>query len=253
MDGKTVVIKETLRHVDKAVIALDNVVSSPLAIPAPRMIPEHLREFAKSLPDDCSGDVAEGVHPGLIVKLITAVGAIYDPRKGLSQRDRDWLSSAIDCCKGLGFHLSQDFQVMPLNLWDGCDFLDERFSSIPTDLLITCLVCNPRTVDEVTFCGKATMVGARDCRVSGHHNEESSWRQAVERSGAKVVVTFSDIDHPWEVRVCDLKGSNYDSGPDFTVSAISLQSGIDTRQFRMETLLRKDIAQMIGEGQAGCG
>jgi hypothetical protein len=222
-------------------------VASPLPILVPRVIPEHLHDFEKSQSYDFSGDVAQGVHPKTVVKNITAVGAIYDPGKGLSQRDRDWLRNAINCCKGLGLHLSQDFQVTPLNLWDGCDFLDERFSSIPTDLLITCLICNSRTVDEVTFCGKATMIGTRACRVSGHHNEENSWRRAVENSCAKVVVTFSDIDHPWEVQLCDLRGPNYDPGPVYTVSAASLQPGITTRWFLMETLLCKDITQMIGE------
>ncbi|MEN6359751.1 MAG: hypothetical protein ABFD59_06815 [Smithella sp.] len=210
------------------------------SISVPSIRTEHLKEFRTPT------NGFDIVHVDLSLEHIITVGALYTVQKGLSRRDRQWLRNAITISINLGFHLAQGFRIMPLNLWDGCDFLKEPYSSMNSDLLVICLVLNPQTEAETAFCAKATMFGARDCRVSGEHKKEGSWRSAVEKSSPKIVVTFSEIDNSREVRGCDLSGPSYLPGPVSTVSAVSLQTKLHSaRHFRMETLLRKDVAQII--------
>lgn len=224
----------------------EEVTSLQSSISAPFLLGEHLKEFLAQGMNPHFNNRVDVSHPEFSLEHIIAVGALYTVQKGLYQRDKYWLRNAIRISKDYGFHLKDVLRVTPLNLWDGCDFLREPYSSIHSDLLIICLVLNPQNEAETTFCAKATMFGARDCRVSGEHNKEGSWRSAVEKSRPKIVVTFSEIENPREVRGCDLAGPNYLPGPESTISAVSLQTkSYALRDFRMETLLRKDIAEII--------
>ncbi|MDD5586519.1 MAG: hypothetical protein PHY92_06130 [Alphaproteobacteria bacterium] len=228
----------------------------------PRVRGEHLEEFRGVYFGGTNGKANSVPDPYLYLKNITLVGAWYDDRNGFSQRDRQWLSHALQCCGDLGFALSGGPHVTVFNLGNGFDFLGPV--SAPADLIVSCFVYHPglnrdihlhEAKDGTTYVVHQGVYRSpmgfesSPTAVSKHYFEKDAWHKAAKRTGAKLIVTFSSLSEILETTTRDFMGPGYKAGPTTRVVAYRGPDAREQCQFRMETVLREDIASLLSRQQ----
>lgn len=202
----------------------------------------HEPEEVRSLREDFATADADKAH----IRHITLVGANYQACF-LHEDDVEWLHYAMELCWRQGIEISRDFTLTPLNIAskagklltqkgqynDGDDFLKV---TIPTDLLVICYVFN---TPSPILTALSFTEGFEKFRTSNLHFVENAWRDAAERSGAKVIITFArrtpiEKGDPEEVTIRDFTspaylvraGSESDGGNDIMAHEILVRKNL---------------------------
>ncbi len=187
------------------------------------------------------------------IKRIAAVGAVYDPQEGFSRRDLFLLAYTFRYCQEKGISISPDFEIVPLDLRGGHDFLDPSLV-LHADAVISCLITRP-DVKAVWADGREVdpalleMLQRREpsLRTSPFHSE-TAWREAALRCGARLVTAFSHLS---EINGNDFIGSDYVMSRPLGVRAPFDTYSSKVDKYRMDILFRRDWKE--GLMRAGIG
>ena len=170
------------------------------ALPVP--LPDALK--SKSPETSCIGTPAGKDGDSLLIRNVSAVGALYTKKLGLNPRDAQWIKLALETCSQNGFSIASDLRVSPFNLAAGHDFLSPSRKVVPADLVVLCAVHNPSLED---WLWRDDPHASHE--VSAFHYRENSWPDAAQRDGAKALVTFCQEEYSMLQTSAALLNHNY--------------------------------------------
>lgn len=147
------------------------------------------------------------------LRHIAAVGVAYDAKTGFSRRDLQWLKQVLKLCASLGVPVPLDFTVMPLDITKSQeqDFLNPELKlPAPADIVAVCYIVDKikSAIALQEYIGFAPKMTKQDIAttwkafeqrfasdpkfITSLWESETAWPDAVRRSGARLVVTFSE-------------------------------------------------------------
>jgi len=181
------------------------------------------------------------------LKRIVAVGAAYNPERGFSARDLRWFTHLFMFCAEHDLAIDPNFEIVPLNLRDGQDFLNADFrksNDISADILMACYIPNATAAARGSSPSNDPWWHA----VSPHHTEPDAWRVAARETGARLIVNY--VNNPdSELSIRDFKSANYIEGPVQNMNIDHME--IRPWYWSFQTLLRRDWKE--GLARAGIG
>lgn len=165
----------------------------------------HLKTF--SVLAKAARETAAALPPDEPLRRIAVVGAHYNPKKGFSAADKEWVKSAFDLCRRKGIAIASDFEIVPLNLKNGHDFLDPALG-VQADMVVVCYVPahdappGDRMPNDSSWMSRSPRAAVKDV-----------WREAALRAGARLVVTYRQQAYKdVEVNARDFIGADYVMG-----------------------------------------
>lgn len=164
------------------------------------------------------------------LESILAVGAAYNNR-GLSPKDQGCLAHTLALCLAQGSTVAPDSSLTVIQRGD--DFLATT-QGVKADVVMICFVIDPNPPEaEYIALNNQNDPGLR----ANSHDSDERWSQALESTGAKLIVSFRQSDLEVSCRDFAALMRKYRD-----IGSCSVQSSNrDIRKYSVDTLVHTDL------------